>query len=103
MAERVAAETTRLESLWAGDFGAAYIERNRILDDRRSTFWSRLVEDHRIQSVLEVGCGQGGNLRPIARILDARDVWGIDVSAEAVAIARDSAPSINAVTSPARK
>lgn len=103
MAERVAAETTRLESLWAGDFGAAYIERNRILDDRRSTFWSRLVEDHRIQSVLEVGCGQGGNLRPIARILDPRDVWGIDVSAEAVAIARDSAPGINAVTSLARR
>ena len=103
MPERPTAETRRLEQLWAGEFGAAYIERNRVLDERRAAFWEPLLAEHAIRSVLEVGCGQGGNLRPIARVLDPRDVWGIDVNGTALAIARAHAPGINVVGSVARQ
>jgi pseudaminic acid biosynthesis-associated methylase len=96
------AETTRLEQLWAGKFGAAYIERNRVLDDRREAFWARLLAKHRIGSVLEVGCGQGGNLRPISTVLDPAEVWGVDVNESALAIARKHAPGINVVSGVAR-
>ena len=95
-------EAARLENLWAGDFGEAYIARNRVLDERRAAFWTRLIDEHQIRSVLEVGCGQGGNLRPIATRLEPGDVWGVDVNETALAIARVNAPGVNAVASVAR-
>jgi spore coat polysaccharide biosynthesis protein SpsF len=96
------AETSRLEALWAGDFGDAYVARNATLDDRREAFWRPLLERNDIASVLEIGCGQGGNLVPIARVLDPAHVWGVDVNAAALERARANAPGINVVTSPAR-
>jgi spore coat polysaccharide biosynthesis protein SpsF len=96
------AETSRLESLWAGEFGDAYVERNRALDQRRDAFWGSLFQRHEIASVLEVGCGQGGNLAPIAGLLDPSQVWGVDVNAAALERARTNAPGINVVTGAAR-
>ncbi len=95
-------ETTRLEDLWQGEFGDAYVERNKVLDDRRSAFWSRLLADHPIRSVCEVGCGQGANLGPISRILPPAQVWGIDLNDRALAGIRTNAPGVNAVSGPAR-
>lgn len=103
MPDSTRAEATRLEELWAGEFGSAYIDRNRVVDDRRAPFWSRLLGAHDIRSVLEIGCGQGGNLRPISRVLEPANVWGIDVNERAVEIARSGAPGINVVTSVARQ
>ena len=99
-------ETTRatsLEELWAGDFGAAYIDRNRALDKRRATFWTDLVQGAGIRSVLEIGCGQGANLKPLASLLDPHDVWGVDVNEDALALARLHAPGVNVVASRARR
>jgi len=103
LSEPSAPEATRLERLWAGEFGDAYIQRNRSLDERRTTFWSRLLERHGIGSVLEIGCGQGGNLIPISGVIEARNVWGVDVNEHALANARSAAPGINVVTSVARE
>ena len=96
-------ETMRLEGLWAGEFGRAYADRNRVLDERRGPFWDRLIESHPIRSVLEVGCGQGGNLAPISRRLDPADVWGVDVNETALARARENAPGVNVVVGRARR
>jgi pseudaminic acid biosynthesis-associated methylase len=98
-----ATRATSLEQLWAGDFGAAYIDRNRALDERRATFWTDLVRDHGIRSVLEIGCGQGANLKPLASLLDPHDVWGVDVNEDALALARLHAPGANVVASRARR
>jgi pseudaminic acid biosynthesis-associated methylase len=96
-------EATRLERLWAGEFGAAYADRNPVVVERRAGFWGGLLERHPIRSVLEVGCGQGANLAPIARRLDPADVWGVDVSSVAIGRARANAPGINVVLSRARQ
>ena len=95
-------ETTRLERLWAGEFGLAYADRNRVLDERRAAFWDRLLDRHPIRSVLEVGCGQGGNLVPIARRLDGPDVWGLDINLLALDRAREHVPEANLVRGVAR-
>jgi len=95
-------EAERLERLWAGEFGRAYIDRNRVLDERRAHFWDGLLFRHSITSVLEVGCGQGANLAPIARRLEPANVWGVDVNATAIERARLQAPGTNIVKSPAR-
>lgn len=101
--ERTEGETARLERLWAGEFGRAYADRNRVLDPRRAAFWDRLLDTHAIQSVLEVGCGQGANLAPIARRLDPPDVWGVDINATSIERAREHAPGTNVVLSRARQ
>src|SRR4029079_17367651 len=97
-----AAEAARLEAMWAGEFGDAYVERNAVLDARRSDFWRTLLGSVPIRTVLEVGCGQGGNLRPIAETLDPADVWGIDINAQAIERARQNAPGTNVIHSVAR-
>jgi len=96
-------EAARLEELWAGGFGGAYADRNRVLDERRGAFWSGLLDRYPIRSVLEVGCGQGGNLAPISRVIEPADVWGVDLNLNALARARENAPGINVVTAKARR
>ena len=103
MTDPEAKEAARLEELWAGEFGGAYTDRNRILDERRAAFWNGLLERHPIRSVLEVGCGQGGNLAPIAEVLEPADVWGVDLNLTALARAREHAPGINVVIAKARR
>lgn len=103
MTDRELDEASRLEALWAGEFGAAYADRNPVDVERRAGFWDGLLQRQPIRSVLEVGCGQGANLAPICRRLDPADVWGIDVSTLAVERARVNAPGANVVLSRARQ
>lgn len=74
-----------------------------MLSERRGLSWDRLLQEHPIRSLVEVGCGQGANLGPIARRLDPSDVWGVDLGAVAVARACDNAPGTNLVLSEARR
>ena len=90
------------EELWSGSFGDEYVERNAQLDDRRRGFWTGIVDEFAPASVLEVGCGQGGNLLPLSQILAARQVWGIDINEAALARARTNAPGVNVVYGSAR-
>ena len=53
--------------------------------------------------MLEVGCGQGGNLLPLSQILPARLVWGIDINEAALLRARTNAPGVNVVYGSARE
>lgn len=96
------AEARRLEGLWRGEFGDGYVRRNADLDDRRGVFWAELLGDFEVASALEVGCGQGGNLRHLAAILPPGAVWGVDVNDEARVRARRNAPGTNVVAAVAR-
>jgi pseudaminic acid biosynthesis-associated methylase len=95
-------EPTRLERLWAGDFGDAYVTRNQVLDERRAEFWRSLLGSVPVRSTLEVGCGQGGNLRQIVTILEPDDVYGIDINAGAIERAQRNAPGAHVLHSIAR-
>jgi pseudaminic acid biosynthesis-associated methylase len=97
-----AAEARRLEGLWASEFGDAYIARNPVLHELRAPFWASLIGDHDIASVLEVGCGQGGNLMRILPLLDPTRIWGVDVNPNAVELARRNTPGANIVLNAAR-
>ena len=95
-------EAERLEALWAGDFGDAYVDRNADIHGPRADFWRSIVERTECRSVLEVGCNLGGNLAHLAQHLPAHDVWGIDVNEKALAALHERLPGVNAVKSPAR-
>jgi pseudaminic acid biosynthesis-associated methylase len=95
-------DAQRLEGLWSGEFGSQYIERNVDAGAKREPFWRELLADVEVRRVLEVGCNIGANLRWLAQLLEPREVFGVDVSEEALARLRQTIPTINAVHSPAR-
>lgn len=96
-------EAQRLERLWAGDFGDAYVDRNRVAGDVRSAFWHAVLHEFPARRVLEIGCSVGGNLRWVAEQIPAQDVYGIDINERALAELREHVPGVNALRSPARE
>lgn len=105
MSEELSAtvEARRLEQLWGGEFGDAYVERNRAAGEHRAAFWSALLAEFPARRVLEVGCNLGGNLQHIAGLLPPEQVYGIDVNLKALAELHRAIPTINALYSPARE
>lgn len=84
--------TARLERLWAGDFGDAYLGRNPDAARGRRDFWEARLRDLRVHNALEVGCNVGANLLWLAEFLGAENVAGVDVNETAVRAARAAVP-----------
>jgi pseudaminic acid biosynthesis-associated methylase len=85
----------RLEELWAGSFGDAYVDRNAAAHEGRRAFWAGLVERLEPDSALEVGCNVGANLRWIAEALGPERVAGVDVNARALETLRERLPGVD--------
>jgi pseudaminic acid biosynthesis-associated methylase len=97
------AEPTRLERLWSGEFGDAYVDRNLGSYATRQPFWQTMIGQLAPQRVLEVGCNVGGNLRWIAPQLTPGNSYGVDINRKALSTLRESLPDVNALYSPARE
>lgn len=95
-------EATRLEALWAGDFGDEYVDRNAGGYDHRATFWTELQARHEFRSVLEVGCNMGGNLQFLAPLIPDGLVAGVDINRKAIAALHQRVPEAGALWSPGR-
>lgn len=95
-------EVSRLESLWSGDFGDAYVDRNLGAYASRQGFWEMMIEKVSPTRVLEVGCNVGGNLRWIAPDLPAGATYGIDVNLKALTTLRAEFPAVNSTLESAR-
>ncbi len=93
----------RLESLWQGDFGDAYTERNAGAASGRLPFWKELLGSIHVERLLEVGCNLGANLRWIATLLEPENVYGVDINRSALEKLRVELPSVNAVWAKARE
>lgn len=96
-------EATRLEKLWAEEFGNAYVERNRAAGDVRASFWQAILEEFPARRVLEVGCNIGGNLRWIASFMPPQHVYGVDINLKALDELHQNLSTVNALWSPARE
>lgn len=96
------AESKRLEQLWGGQFGDSYVDRNKTVGDHRESFWKDLLTEFPSQSVLEVGCNLGANLRWIASALPPQNVYGVDINLKALRELHINYPDVNAIWSPAR-
>lgn len=94
-------EAKRLEALWSGDFGDAYINRNAAAGDLRAPFWKTLLSEFPVRRVLEVGCNLGTNLRWLVPAVD--DVYGIDINQKAIDHVHREFPAANALVGPARE
>ncbi len=96
-------EATRLEKLWAEEFGNAYVERNRAAGDSRASFWQAILAEFPARRVLEVGCNVGGNLRWIASFMPPQQVYGVDINLKALDELHQNLAGVNAFWSPARE
>jgi pseudaminic acid biosynthesis-associated methylase len=93
-------ETERLEQLWSGEFGDAYIERNRAAGAGRKAFWDSLLAEFPVGRALEVGCNTGQNLRWL--VDSVPEVYGVDVNEKALAELEQELPTAKAIRAPAR-
>ena len=80
----------RLEALWGGEFGDAYVDRNREAGMGRGPYWKSVLARTGARDVLEVGCNVGGNLRWIVEALGPETVTGIDINEKALREVRES-------------
>lgn len=92
MADRPTSEAERLEGLWSGEFGDAYVDRNLGADEGRRDFWVELLERTEPANALEVGCNTGANLRWVAEALGTDNAAGVDVNDKALELLRDRVP-----------
>lgn len=97
---RSRSEIVRLEQLWSGEFGDAYIDRNRDAGKARQPFWDSILGRWPVRRVLEVGCNTGANLRWLGSV---PEVFGVDVNVAALAEVRRTLPQVNAVHAPGRE
>lgn len=102
MTERSDTDVRRLEDLWAGEFGNAYIERNIMAANGREPFWNKVLDKYSIGRVLEVGCNVGANLQWICKMVPPREVYGIDINKSALERLRSNLPNVNALRSSVR-
>lgn len=81
-------------SLWEGDFGDAYTERNAKYPNRQK-FWRWFLKDKNIETILEIGCNRGFNLAPISRGNREAHIWGVDINKRALHLLHKNHPHIN--------
>lgn len=73
---------------WSGPKGDAYQDRNRVDWKIRRPFWERMLALTKAQTVLEVGCGPGWNLRAMLAAQAGPFLRGVDINQKAVDEAR---------------
>lgn len=83
-----ARQPTAQEELWAGEFGEAYIDRNRGVDlvaSNTELFRKVLGRTEGVTSVLELGCNIGNNLRALRDLLPDGELHAVEINAQAAA------------------
>jgi pseudaminic acid biosynthesis-associated methylase len=91
-----------LESMWAGEFGDAYVARNAAPIAARRAFWQAVLSEFSAGDVLEVGCAHGEELGHLATLVDPRGLVGLDINTTALAEARRRVPAAGLVRGVAR-
>lgn len=95
-------EGARLEQLWGGEFGDAYVERNLRAGEGRDVFWRKVLGRYECGTILEVGCNVGANVRWLAELIEPHNVYGVDVNVRALRQLRAAQPDVNALWGVAR-
>jgi SAM-dependent methyltransferase len=67
-----------IEALYSSTLGDQYLQAHPTPDPKRAAFWRSIAAETTPKSVLEVGCGSGGNL---AHLLRVPALYGVDLHA----------------------
>jgi pseudaminic acid biosynthesis-associated methylase len=94
-------ETDRLEKLWGDNFGDEYTVRNSDGFFLRKDFWTKIGTTYKPETVCEIGCNVGNNLKYLGSAAKA-ECYGLDINKSALRKARISIPGLNLVYGKAR-
>jgi pseudaminic acid biosynthesis-associated methylase len=73
--------TTEQEEFWAGSFGDEYTDRNNNINN--DTFFQRILNNLKINSLFEIGCNRGLNLRTIKILYPHIELNGCELNKKA--------------------
>jgi pseudaminic acid biosynthesis-associated methylase len=91
------AYSTEQEEFWAGAFGSDYARRNRgeAIVASYSAMWSRILgRTERIETILELGCNIGLNLRALAGLMPGVQLDGVEINPAAATEARETGANV---------
>jgi spore coat polysaccharide biosynthesis protein SpsF len=72
------------EQFWSGEFGDEYTNRSPGNLQANIAFFSRILsKTHSVESIVELGCGSGLNLRAIDILAPNMDLWGVEINESA--------------------
>lgn len=85
---------TEQEQWWRGEAGNAYLARNRVEWHKRVPFWRHILGLTQANSILEVGCNAGWNLRAIKTVDNEISAFGVEINERAREEATDAGLSV---------
>lgn len=81
---------TPQEEFWKGEFGKAYVSRNRVEWSKRVPFWTDVLDRTDAKSILEVGCNIGSNLKALRFVNRNLRLAGVEINQAALEEAADA-------------
>ena len=84
---------TEQEMFWSGKFGDNYVERNNtdaMVDSSVALFDQIMKSTNGVNSIIELGCNTGLNLRALQLINPKLELTGYDINEKSLSIARAS-------------
>ena len=89
---------TEQEMFWSGKFGDDYVERNNtdaMVDPNIALFNQIMKSTNDVNSIIELGCNTGLNLRALQRINPKLELTGYDINEKSLSVARTSTEASN--------
>ncbi len=81
-----------MERAWKGEMGNTYLAETHDTA-HRGPWWNDFLDRYPVETVLEVGCGNGVNLRYIEQ---RAEVWGVDINEQGLARIPEDIPTFQA-------
>ena len=73
--------TTEQEEFWSGSFGDEYTDRNNNINNNK--FFQRILNNLKVNSLFEIGCNRGLNLRTIKTLYPTIELNGCEINKKA--------------------
>lgn len=69
---------------WAGKDGDAYHHRQTVTDQANVNYWARALNTYDPASAIELGCGDGRNMKALLQLRPLMRITGVDVNDSAL-------------------
>ena len=89
---------TEQEDFWAGEFGNAYVERNKdkhYVADNLAFFSKVLARTHKVNKILELGANVGLNLMALKHLLPSVEFSAVEINEKAALLLKRNIPDVN--------
>lgn len=96
--QNINSPSTEQEDFWAGEFGNAYVERNKdehYVADNLAFFSKVIARTQRVNKILELGANVGLNLMALKHLLPNAEFTAVEINEKAVATLKKNVPSAN--------